>query len=77
MIVVGVKTMESQAVRYRTLAAQAEDHARRTDDLESQRSWLKIADYWTTLASNTEKAGGKSTRATSPTRTAARSFIDR
>ena len=60
--------MEGQAVKYRTFAAQAEEYARRTDDLESQRAWLKVANYWTTLASGAENDSGRSTPVTSPAR---------
>ena len=67
-IVAGVNAMESRVAKYRNLAVEAADRARRTDDLESRRAWLKIANNWTSLATDAENISGKSAPVTSPTR---------
>ena len=49
------KTPESKAAQYEKLAKEAQDRARRTDNIESKRAWLKIARDWMKLAASSDK----------------------
>ena len=49
------KPVESKTAKYEKLAKEAQDRARRTDDLESKRAWLKIANDWMKLAARFDK----------------------
>ena len=59
--------MESKFAKYEKLAREAQDRARRTDDLESKRAWLKIANDWMSLGIKFQKLNRKNTDGKAPT----------